>query len=45
MNRRVFTYLQTKNRMCFLVALHQIVVRRSNLEVATKRLFHPQVKI
>ena len=33
-----------KNR-CFLVALCCLMVRRLNLEVATKRLLHQQVKI
>ena len=31
--------------MCFLVALCCLIVKRSNLEVATKRLLHQQVKI
>ena len=30
---------------CFLVALCRLIVRRPNLEVATKRLLHQQVKI
>ena len=30
---------------CFLVALCHLIVRRLNLEVATKRLLHQQVKI
>ena len=30
---------------CFLVALCHLIVRRTNLEVMTKRLLHPQVKI
>ena len=30
---------------CFLVALFRLIVRRPNLEVATKRLSHEQVKI
>ena len=30
---------------CFLVALCQLIVRRLNLEVVTKRLLHQQVKI
>ena len=30
---------------CFLVALCRLIVRRPELEVATKRLFHQQVKI
>ena len=30
---------------CFLVALCCLIVRRPNLEVATKRLLHQQVKI
>ena len=34
----------SKNR-CFLVALCCLIVRRPNLEVATKRLLHQQVKI
>ena len=29
---------------CFLVALCCLIVRRPNLEVATKRLFHQEVK-
>ena len=33
-----------RNR-CFLVALCCLIVRRPNLEVATKRLLHQQVKI
>ena len=33
-----------RNR-CFLVALCHLIVRRPNLEVATKRLLHQQVKI
>ena len=32
-------------KRCFLVALYRLVVRRPNLEVATKRLLHQQVKI
>ena len=32
-----------KNR-CFLVALYSLIIRRTNLEVATKRFFHQQVK-
>ena len=35
---------ECRNR-CFLVALCCLVVRRPNLEVATMRLFHHQVKI
>ena len=34
----------SRNR-CFLAALLRLIVRRPNLEVATKRLFHQQVKI
>ena len=30
---------------CFLVALCHLIVRRPNLEVATKQLLHQQVKI
>ena len=30
---------------CFLVALYHLMVRRSSLEVATKKLLHQQVKI
>ena len=30
---------------CFLVALCRLIVRRPNLEVATKRLLHQQVKV
>ena len=30
---------------CFLVTLSSLIVRRPNLEVATKRLLHQQVKI
>ena len=30
---------------CFLIALCSLIVRRPNLEVATKRLLHQQVKI
>ena len=31
--------------MCFLVALWRLIVTRQNLEVATKRFLHQQVKI
>ena len=31
--------------MCLLVALCRLIVKRPNLEVATKRLLHQQVKI
>ena len=31
--------------MCFLIALCLLIVRRQNLEVATKRLLYQQVKI
>ena len=30
---------------CFLVALCHLIVRRRNLEAATKRLLHQQVKL
>ena len=30
---------------CFLVALSHLIVRRPNLEVATKRFLHQQLKI
>ena len=30
---------------CFLVALRRLIVGRPNLEVATKRFLHQQVKI
>ena len=37
-------HLQEKQR-CFLVALCHLVVRRPNLQLATKKLLHKQVKI
>ena len=38
-------HLQDTGIRCFLVALCHLIVRRSNLEVATKRLLHQHVKI
>ena len=32
-------------KRCFLAALWCLIIRRSNLEVVTKRLLHQQVKI
>ena len=36
--------LRIHNR-CFLIALGRLIVKRGNLELATKRLLHQQVKI
>ena len=38
-------HLEDTGMGVFMVALCRMIVRRPNLEVATKRLFHQQVKI
>ena len=45
----VFSYLTCLTlrirKRCFLIVLGHLIVRRPNLEVLTKKLFHQQVKI
>ena len=38
-------HLEDRGIGVFLFALYRLIVRRTNLKVATKRLFHQQVKM